>query len=101
MVTTKLISFIKKFIDHHPYNHIAWHYLGIVYQKKEDYLNAIEAYDYALLINEKHTLSYLQKAECFSSQGHYKKAIHTYKESLQFEEACALTYYNIGECYET
>ena len=77
---TQAIRFFKKFIDHNPYSFQAWHYLGIVYFKKEDFLNAIEAFDFALLINEDHALSYIQKAECLSKEGYYEKAIECYKK---------------------
>ncbi|NJO04027.1 MAG: tetratricopeptide repeat protein [Bacteroidia bacterium] len=46
------LSYYKKFIDEDPYSAAAWYNLGIVCNKLEKYAEAIEAYEYAIAIDE-------------------------------------------------
>jgi tetratricopeptide (TPR) repeat protein len=94
------IIFIKSLIEKNPYSHLAWHYLGLTYLKAEDHLNAIEAFDYAILINETATKSYIYKAESLAALSFYDLAIETCKLTFEFEEPHAALYYDIGEFYE-
>jgi tetratricopeptide (TPR) repeat protein len=46
------IEYYQKFIDEDPYSTAAWYNLGIVYNKLEKYRRALQAYDYAITIDE-------------------------------------------------
>ena len=94
------IKFCKKYIDFDPYNSNAWHYLGMLYQKKNDFLNAIESYDFSIAINTQDLKSYINKAECLSNEGYYEKAIDTFKSTFKIKKPNALIFKNIAECYE-
>jgi tetratricopeptide (TPR) repeat protein len=94
------ISFAKKIIEKQPYCLLAWFYLGLFYQKQEDHLNAIEAFDYAILIDQEYTRTYSYKAESLAEIGHFQKAIDCCLESIEFEEPNCNTYFEIGEYYE-
>ena len=71
------VAFIKALIEKKPYSHLAWHYLGLTFLKSENFLNAIEAFDYAILIDEKSTKSYIYKAESLAALSFYDRAIET------------------------
>ena len=94
------VAFIKALIEKNPYSHLAWHYLGLTFLKSENFLNAIEAFDYAILIDEKSTKSYIYKAESLAALSFYDRAIETCKLTFEFEEPHAALYYDIGEFYE-
>ena len=96
----RAVVFIKNFISSNPYDFEAWFYLGIVYQRKEDHLNAIEAFDYCICINEKYTPAYTNKAESLSELGYYESAIECCKETFSHKEPDAILYFDIGELYE-
>lgn len=98
--TNPAIKFIKDYISSNPYSYLAWHYLGLTFLKSEDHLNAIEAFDYAILIDEKSTKSYIYKAESLAALGLYDHAIETCKLTFEFEDPHAALYYDIGEFYE-
>src|SRR5690606_25247591 len=46
------IQFYMQYIDTDPYSFAAWYNLGNAYHKLSDFNAAIDAYDYAILINE-------------------------------------------------
>ncbi len=92
-------EFIKKVISLNPYSILGWFYLGVMNQKKEDHLNAIEAFDYAILIDEEYTRSYSYKSESLAELGLYQKAIDTCISSFEFEEPNCPIFYNIAEYY--
>lgn len=98
--SNRALGFIKNHIKTKPYDYEAWFFLGIVYQRMEDHLNAIEAFDYSICIKEDFIRAYTNKAESLSELGYYDKAIETCKETFQFEEADAVLYFDIGELYE-
>ena len=94
------LSFIKKHIESKPYDYEAWFYLGIIYQRMDNHLDAIEAFDYSLCIKEDYIRAYTNKAESLSELGYYQKAIDTCKETFKHEDPDAILYFDIGELYE-
>ena len=96
----RAINFIKKHISKKPYDYEAWFFLGILYQRMDNHLDAIDAFDYCICIEESFTRAYTNKAESLSELGYYYKAIECCKESIKFEQADALLYFDIGELYE-
>ncbi|WP_103326986.1 tetratricopeptide repeat protein [Bacteroidetes bacterium endosymbiont of Geopemphigus sp.] len=93
------IDFLKQHIDRNPYSHIAWFQLGLKYFKIKDYKRALEAFDYALVINDTFLSAYTCKARCFEQLDNFTSAIKVYKEGLHLEDSPALAYFNIGLCY--
>jgi tetratricopeptide (TPR) repeat protein len=95
----ELIVFLKKFIDDNPYSEIAWHQLGLVYQKDKQYEKAIEAFDFACLIDEFFSASHYEKARAYELLGRYDKAIDIYNDLLEIEDFNAYAYLRIGMAY--
>ena len=88
-------------IDRHPFSSSAWFNLGYVYEEMGNFGLAIEAYEYAFLIDKEFTAAY----ECFADlnikQGNYKKALSAFEDLLSTNikpHAGLLT--QIGYCYE-
>lgn len=94
------VDFIKKYISNNPYDHEAWFYLGITYQRTEDFLNAIEAFDYALCIKDDFYKAYTNKADAYAELGYYKNAIQCCKQTFSFKKPDAYIFYDIGDFYE-
>ena len=92
--------FRSKFIDDHPYSYTAWYNLGCVQSKLELYEKALDAFDFAIVINEEFTTAYFNKANALYNLERYNEAISVYKETFSLEKPEALTFYYIGECYE-
>ena len=61
------LRFTKNYLKSKPYDYEAWFYLGIIYQRMDNHLEAIEAFDYSICIKEDYIPSYITK------QNHYLK----------------------------
>lgn len=98
--TQGAIDTYKQIIDKDAYSSEAWFNLGQVYFNQNKYEDAIDAYDYALVINEEDTVSLIQKAHAQYQLNNYQDAIETYLEYLNLspEKWQVMTF--IGECYE-
>ncbi len=94
------LSFIKNYIKSKPYDYGAWFYLGIIYQKMDNHLDAVESFDYCISIKEDYISAYTNKAESLSELGYYQKAIDCCKETFQYEDPDAILYFDIGKLYE-
>lgn len=94
------IAFLDQYINKNPYSEIAWHQLGREYFILLEYDKAIEAFDYAILIDEQFVGAYTEKAKCLEKLGKYKKAIQTYIITLELEDPTPFSLLRIGKCYE-
>ncbi len=92
-------EFIKEYIDKNPYSDTAWYALGQHHLEQKKYWEAIYAFDYVTVINQKSVYGYIQKAECYEHLEKWELAIATYKESLEYDDTPAFTHYKIGNCY--
>ena len=64
------------------------------------HLNAIDAYDFAIAIDENFASGYFNKAHALANLGNYYEAISLYRETFKYEDPEAYTYHYIGECFE-
>lgn len=94
------IQFLEEFIDHQPYSEVAWHQLGRQFYTIKDYRKAIEAFDFASIIDERFSGAYIEKGKSYEKLKMYAKAIACYKETLQLEDPSSYIYRRIGFCYE-
>jgi tetratricopeptide (TPR) repeat protein len=94
------IFYYEKYLDEEPFSDSAWYNLGVVYNKKELYNKALEAYDFALAINSLNTFVIFSKANILYNLDRYAEAIPAYLEFVEEEPDSfeALTY--LAECYE-
>ena len=89
-----------KIIDLDPYSYLAWYNLGHAYSCIESFEEAIQAYEYAFIINDKFEFAYRDCAEVCLQIADYKQALGFYQEALEkFEPDCDL-YTKVGFCYE-
>ncbi|MCC5916673.1 MAG: tetratricopeptide repeat protein [Cryomorphaceae bacterium] len=95
----ELIDFLKQYIEENPYSEIAWHQLGLVHQKNKDYEKAIEAFDYACVIDDLFSAAHYEKARAYELLGQHQKAIDIYIDLLELEDLNAYTYLRIGLAY--
>lgn len=93
-------AFYQELIDEDPYNHFAWFNFGLCCSKTGDHTKALDAYDYAIAINDKFASAYFNKANALASLNRFNEAIDVYKETFDHEEPDPTAYYYIGECYE-
>jgi len=94
------IIYLNNYIDKDPYCEVAWHQLGRQYFILENYVEALRAFDYAVLIDEYFVGAYLEKAKTLEELHNFEDAIENYKITLELDDATSFVFLRIGECYE-
>lgn len=89
----------KKIIDENPYNEIAWFNLAAAYQGIKLYEKAIDAYQYALAIDEKFDYAYRNMGDAYLRLRKYKEAIEVLEKVLELSRPEDVIYEAIGHCY--
>jgi tetratricopeptide (TPR) repeat protein len=94
------VSFLSQYIESEPYNENAWHQLGREYYILSRFDKALEAFDYALLIDEKFIGAYLEKAKTLEKLNRFSEAISYFLLTTKMDDPTAYAYLRVGKCYE-
>jgi tetratricopeptide (TPR) repeat protein len=87
-------------IEAYPFNELAWFNLGAAYQGLKLHEKAIDAYQYAVAINEKFDFAYRNMADAHIRLRKYKDAIECLEKVLELARPEAVVYEAIGHCYD-
>jgi tetratricopeptide (TPR) repeat protein len=90
----------SKIIEDFPYNELAWFNLAAAYQGLNLFEKAIDAYQYAIVINEKFDYAYRNMADALMRLRRYKEAIESLEKVIELARPEDLIYQAIGYCYE-
>lgn len=93
------IIFLRKFIDSDPYNEIAWHQLGKLYAKSNDFNKAMSAFDFSIISNEVYSSAYIEKGKLLEKVGRNLDAIKNYEISTKINNPNAFISHRIGFCH--
>ena len=93
------IKLHQKIIDEFPYNEIAWFNLAAAYQGIKLYEKAIDAYQYAIVIEEKFDYAYRNMGDAYLRLRKYKEAIEVLEKVLELTRPEDVIYEAIGHCY--
>lgn len=94
------IKLHQKIIDDFPYNDLAWFNLAAAYQGIKLYEKALDAYHYAIAINEKFDYAYRNMGDAYIRLKKYKEAIEVLQKVLELTKPEALIYEALGFCYD-
>ncbi|MET2984212.1 tetratricopeptide repeat protein [Aureibaculum conchae] len=94
------IDYLIDYIEKDPYSEIAWHQLGRQYYMVENFLEALNAFDYSILIDEYFIGAYLEKAKTLEELKRYEEAIANYQLTINLEDGTSFAYLRIAHCYE-
>jgi tetratricopeptide (TPR) repeat protein len=86
-------------IDQHPYSELAWFNLGSAYQGLKLYEKAIDAYQYAVVINEKFDYAYRNMGDAYIRLRKYKEAIEVLEKVCEITRPEEVIFEAIGHCY--
>jgi len=89
-----------KIIEQDPYNALAWFNLGAAYQGMKEYVQAIDAYEYCVAIDEKFEFAYRNMADAFMRLHWYEKAIESLEKNLELGKPEDVIYEAMGHCFE-
>lgn len=90
----------QKIIDAFPYNELAWFNLAAAFQGVKLYEKAIDAYKYALVIDEKFDYAYRNMGDAYIRIRKYKEAIEMLEKVLELSKPEDVIYEAIGHCYD-
>jgi tetratricopeptide (TPR) repeat protein len=94
------IKLHKSIIDEFPYSELAWFNLAAAYQGIKLYEKAIDAYKYALVIDEKFDYAYRNMGDAYIRLRKYKDAIEVLEKVLELSRPEEVIYEAIGYCYD-
>ena len=89
-----------KIIDEYPYNELAWFNLAAAYQGLKLYEKAIDAYKYAITIEEKFDYAYRNMGDAYIRLRKYKEAIEALEKVNELAKPEDVIFEAIGYCYE-
>lgn len=87
-------------IDEFPYNELAWFNLAAAYQGLKLYEKAIDAYHYAITIDEKFDYAYRNMGDAYIRLRKYKEAIEVLEKVIELAKPEDVIYEAIGHCYD-
>jgi tetratricopeptide (TPR) repeat protein len=87
-------------IDEYPYNELAWFNLAAAYQGMKLYEKSIDAYKYALVIDDKFDFAYRNMGDAYIRLRKYKEAIEVLEKVLELSRPEDVIYEAIGHCSE-
>lgn len=94
------INYLNSYIDKNPYSEVAWHQLGKQYYTKKLFVEALAAFDFAIIADDRFIGAYLEKGKVLEKLGEYEEAIHNYQITLDLDDPTSFAYLRIGKCYE-
>ncbi len=90
----------KQIIDDFPYNELAWFNLAAAYQGLKLYEKAVDAYLYAVTIEEKFDYAYRNMGDAYIRLRKYKEAIEALEKVTELAKPEDVIYEAIGHCYD-
>lgn len=87
-------------IDEYPYNELAWFNLGAAYQGLKLYEKSIDAYQYAIVIDEKFDYAYRNMGDAFIRLRKYKEAIEVLEKVHEIAKPEDVIFEAMGHCYD-
>lgn len=87
-------------VNEYPYNHLAWFNLGTAFQELKLYEKAIDAYKYAVAINDRFEYAYRNLGDVHIKLKKYNEAIEHLNKVLEISKPDDIIYEAIGHCFE-
>ncbi len=94
------IKLHQQIIDEYPYCELAWFNLGAALQGLKLYEKAVDAYQYAIAIDEKFDYAYRNIGDAFIRLRKYKDAIEVLEKVVELSRPEDVIYEAIGHCYD-
>jgi tetratricopeptide (TPR) repeat protein len=98
--TQEAEKYYEKSLDEDPFNEKTWIILGALHLNSNRIDKALDAFEFALSINNNDHIALLCKTAALIKSGEYSKAIECIMEILIKSPNDANAWCNLGECYE-
>lgn len=90
----------QNIIEEYPFNELAWFNLAAAYQGLKLYEKAIDAYQYAIAIDEKFDYALRNMGDAFIRLRRYKEAVEVLEKVIELARPEDVIYEAIGHCYD-
>jgi tetratricopeptide (TPR) repeat protein len=90
----------QRIIDEFPYNELGWFNLAAAYQGLKLYEKAIDAYQYAITIDEKFDYAWRNMGDAYIRLRKYKEAIEALEKVNELAKPEDVIFEAIGHCYD-
>lgn len=90
----------QNIIENFPFNELAWFNLGAAYQGLKLYEKAIDAYLYAVAIDEKMDYAWRNMGDAYIRLRKYKDAVEVLEKVLELARPEDVIFEAIGHCYD-
>jgi tetratricopeptide (TPR) repeat protein len=90
----------QQIIENFPFNELAWFNLAAAYQGLKLYEKAIDAYQYAIAIDEKFDYALRNMGDAYIRLRRYKDAVEVLEKVLELARPEDVIYEAIGHCYD-
>lgn len=87
-------------IEEYPYSELAWFNLAAAFQGLKLFEKAVDAYKYAVAIDEKFDYAYRNMGDAFIRMRKYRDAIEALERVLELSRPEDVIYEAIGHCYD-
>ena len=95
------IDVLNSILEKNPYNEIAWHEIGKLYLNLDRDADALSAFDFAIISEDRFTGAYIEKGKVLEKMGRTNEAIENYQISIQIDDPSAYAYLRIGKCHQS
>jgi tetratricopeptide (TPR) repeat protein len=89
----------QQIINEHPYSELGWFNLGSAYQGLKLYEKAIDAYQYAIVINDKFEYAYRNMGDAYIRLRKYREAIEVLEKVGEITRPEDVIFEALGHCY--
>lgn len=94
------ITLHQQILEDHPFSELAWFNLGAAYQGLKLYEKSIDAYKYAVAIEDKFDYAYRNMGDAYIRLRKYRDAIEVLERVHELAKPEDVIYEAIGYCYE-
>ncbi|WP_437396778.1 tetratricopeptide repeat protein [Flagellimonas lutimaris] len=94
------IHYLNDYLERNPYCEVAWHQLGKMYLAKKLYIEALTAFDFAVISDDSFIGAYFEKAKVLEKLGRYNEAIENYESTISMEDPTSYAFLRLGKCHE-
>ncbi|MCK0160219.1 tetratricopeptide repeat protein [Allomuricauda sp. F6463D] len=94
------IHYLNDYLERNPYCEVAWHQLGKMYLAKKLYIEALTAFDFAVISDDSFIGAYFEKGKVLEKLGRYNEAIENYESTIAIEDPTSYAFLRLGKCHE-
>jgi tetratricopeptide (TPR) repeat protein len=94
------IHYLNNYLENSPYSQVAWHQLGKQYMVKDLLDEALAAFDFAIISDDKFIGAYFEKGKVLEKMGKFNEAIANYETTIKIEDPTSHAYLRMGKCHE-